>query len=417
MDFSILSEWIATRSAEMVQVQSELTRRPAIGPDNGGEGEWQKAQFLEAYLREHGLGDIEHYDCPDDRVPERSRPNLVVKLPGMKQAPAIWVITHMDVVPPGQRLPDGSWQGWESDPYTLRRAGDMIVGRGVSDNQQSIVAAVFGARALVEHGVTPPHPVRLAFVSDEETGSKRGLGYLLEEHADLFAPEDVLVVPDAGSEDGSMIEVAEKSVLWLEFRVRGKQAHASRPDLGINAFRAASWLVNVLGNGLKDRFDRVDHLYQPPYSSFEPTLHRANVPNINTIPGEDVFGLDCRVLPAYSLDSVLDYVQAQCRRTDGGFGTTTELVIKNRFDAPPATPPDAPVVRLLDAAIREVYGVEPKPMGIGGMTVAALLRQRGLPAAVWMTASGTAHQANEVCSIANMVGDARVFAHVFTSEF
>ena len=128
MDFSILSEWIATRSAEMVQVQSELTRRPAIGPDNGGEGEWQKAQFLEAYLREHGLGDIEHYDCPDDRVPERSRPNLVVKLPGMKQAPAIWVITHMDVVPPGQRLPDGSWQGWESDPYTLRRAGDMIVG-------------------------------------------------------------------------------------------------------------------------------------------------------------------------------------------------------------------------------------------------------------------------------------------------
>ena len=30
----------------------------------------------------------------------------------------------------------------------------------------------------------------------------------------------------------------------------------------------------------------------------------ANVPNINTIPGEDSFFMDCRILPQYSLDEV-----------------------------------------------------------------------------------------------------------------
>lgn len=417
MDFAKVSEWIGNHDQEMVDLQTELTSRPALGPENDGTGEWEKARFLQDYLREHGLGDIEHYDCPDERVPEGTRPNLVVTVPGRTEGPRIWVLTHLDVVPPGQRLPDGSWQGWQSDPFTVRRAGDMIVGRGVCDNQQSVVSSVFAARALLENNGEPAHTVKLAFVADEETGSKHGLGHLLQEHADIFARDDVIIVPDGGNEDGSMIEIAEKSVLWLQFRVQGRQAHGSRPDLAVNAFRAASWLVNALDEGLSERFDRVDHLYEPPSSTFEPTLHMANVPNVNTIPAEDVFCFDCRVLPPYDLDSVLDYVQAQCRRADGGHETTTELTIRNRFDAPPATSPDATVVKLLEPAIREVYEVTPRHRGIGGHTVASLFRRLGLPAAVWMASSDTAHQVNEVCQIAHMVGDARVFAHVYMNEF
>ena len=56
------------------------------------------------------------------------------------------------------------------------------------------------------------------------------------------------------------------------------------------------------------------------------------------------------------------------------------------------------------------------PRGIGGGTVAAFFRQQGLPAAVWMTVSQTAHQPNEFCLLSNLVGDARVLAHVFLEE-
>jgi acetylornithine deacetylase/succinyl-diaminopimelate desuccinylase-like protein len=35
---------------------------------------------------------------------------------------------------------------------------------------------------------------------------------------------------------------------------------------------------------------------------------------------------------------------------------------------------------------------------------------------VWMTVSNMAHQPNEFTLIENLVGDARVFAHVFLTE-
>jgi succinyl-diaminopimelate desuccinylase len=90
-------------------------------------------------------------------------------------------------------------------------------------------------------------------------------------------------------------------------------------------------------------------------------------------------------------------------------------VVQELKSAPP-TDPEAPVVKALVAAIREVYGREARPQGIGGGTVAAFFRQQQLPAAVWMTVSHTAHQPNEFCLVSNMVGDARVLAHVFLAE-
>jgi succinyl-diaminopimelate desuccinylase len=417
VDFQSVSAWLKERESEMVELQVGLTARPALGPDNGGLGEWDKARFLEQYLRDHGLDRIEHYDCPDPRVPQGTRPNLAVTIPGRHDRPIIWVLCHMDIVPPGEKLPDGTWKGWESAPYTVRRSGNLLIGRGVSDNQQPIVSSVFAALAIRENGLKPEHTVKLLFVSDEETSSHYGLRYVLREHRQLFSGDDMIIVPDAGRQDSSMIEVAEKSLLWLELRVHGKQGHGSLPSTAINAFRAASQLVCLLDRELHARFDRRDDLFEPPCSTFEPTLHQGNVPNVNTIPGEDVFCFDCRVLPSYSLDEVIDVVTAQCRKVDGELGTATELARRARQDALPPTPPDAPVVKLLTAAVKQVYGITPRPMGIGGSTVAAPFRQLGLPAAVWLTTLETAHQANEACSIAHMVGDAQVFAHVFMSRF
>jgi succinyl-diaminopimelate desuccinylase len=45
--------------------------------------------------------------------------------------------------------------------------------------------------------------------------------------------------------------------------------------------------------------------------------------------------------------------------------------------------------------------------------VAALFRRAGYEAACWSKVDETAHQPNEYSHIDNMVGDAKVFAHVF----
>ena len=416
MGFAELSAWIDGHVEEMVELQVALAAAPAQGPEHGGEGEWEKSRLLEAYLGQHGFPGPEHFDTPDERVPDGSRPNWAVILPGEGVAPRIWLMTHMDVVPPGDRMPDGSWAGWDSDPFAVRREGDRLIGRGVEDNQQEMVASVFAVRALIECGVRPAYPVGLLFVSAEETGSAYGLNHVLREHPELFDKQDIILVPDGGNEDGSLIEVSEKSVLWLKFRIKGKQSHGSMPHRGCNAFRAGARLVCALDAGLPERFSMQDELYEPPRSTFEPTMHEKNVPNVNTTPGEEVFCFDCRVLPQFDLDEVLRYVRSQLGRVDAELGTESDLEILNRVDAAPRTPADVPAVGVIQRAVAEVYGVEGRPMGIGGGTVAVEFRRAGYPVVVWSRTESTAHQTNESCLISNMVGDAKVYAHIFCQE-
>jgi len=123
---------------------------------------------------------------------------------------------------------------------------------------------------------------------------------MIDSTDNLFHHDDLIIVPDSGNPEGSLIEVAEKSMLWLCFKTKGKQCHGSNPHLGNNAFTAASYLVTKLTK-LRKIFSNTDPLFDPPQSTFEPTKKEANVGNINTIPGEDVFCMDCRVLPEYDL--------------------------------------------------------------------------------------------------------------------
>jgi len=394
---------------DMIRLQAGLTAIPALAPENGGDGEMKKAAFLVEALREMGFPAPEFCNAPDDRVSDGARPNVAVRVPGRRADRTVWVMTHTDVVPPGEmRL-------WEHDPYECRVRDGRVYGRGTEDNQQDLVASVFALKAFLDEGIVPESTAGILLAADEETGSGYGLDYVLENRRDWFRRDDLIVVPDAGNEEGSMIEVAEKSVLWLRVQVSGKQCHASRPALGKNAFRAASHLVVRL-DGLAGIFDARDPLYDPPESTFEPTKKEANVPNVNTIPGEDVFFLDCRILPLYPVDDVLKTIRGMADGIGKTFGVAIDLSPVQKYDAPPATAQDAPVVRALEEAIRDVYGIRAQPRGVGGGTVAAVFRKYGYPAAVWSRYCHMAHQPNEYCLIENMVGNAKVYAHLFLQK-
>ena len=401
--FRLVSERLDTYPGQVIELQRQLVSRVALGPEVGGTGEADKAAFLTEVLKSWGL-EVHNYPAPDDRVPGGSRPNLVAYLPGNRPE-KVWVLSHMDVVPPGDL------SLWESDPFTLRVDGDRLYGRGTEDDHHGIVMSLMAVRAFLDLHLTPERTLALALVADEETGNERGLAYLLREHPGLFSPQDLIIVPDAGSNDGTMIEVAEKSILWLKVTLLGQQGHASRPHKAKNTLRAAAHVIVALDD-LHREFPRHNPLFRPPMSTFEPTKKEANVPNINTIPGKNVFYLDCRVLPDYDLAQVTERVRAIGSEAAGKFGVTLEVEPVQTLASAPPTAPDAPVVKALQQAIRQVYGREAHPQGIGGGTVAAFFRQQGLPAAVWMTANDCAHQPNEFCFLSHLLGDAKVLAHV-----
>ncbi len=393
---------------EMVSVQKQLTGLVALSPENGGEGEVRRAEFLKEYLENLPGVQVEEIRAPDKRVPCGYRPNLVARLPGAKRGRTTWIMSHMDVVPAGER------SLWTGDPFKAWVEDNYLFGRGVEDNQQGLVSSLFALRTLVELAITPPYDVGLVMVADEETGSKYGIDHVLDEQEELFGDDDFFIIPDAGNEDGTMIEVAEKSIIWLKITTKGRQCHASTPERGVNAFRAASHLIVRL-DSISGSFPARNALFDPPFSTFEPTRKDANVLNINTIPGEDVFFLDMRILPEYDPRTVIDEVRKLTNGIEKEFGVKIAIETVQYDPATEPTPVDA-VVKALQTAIVAMRAKEGKPMGIGGGTVAAFFRRRGYHAAVWSTMDEVAHQPNEYCKISNMVEDAKVFAHVFLQD-
>ncbi len=402
-----LRKAIAKKRELAIDLQRALTACPALGPQNGGTGEWEKAEVLVDRLSKLGLGPCDIHPAPDPRVPRGNRPNIMLSLPGESTDGAFWIMTHLDIVPPGER------SLWESDPYTVTVQGDRLIGRGVEDNQQGLVASVVAAACVQELGLRPARPARLLFVADEETGSEFGVQHLVARPG-FFGPRDTALVPDGGSPDGAQIEIAEKSILWLRFRVRGRQCHASTPEKGINAFAAGSHLVVRL-SALAEKYPARDQLFDPPLSTFTPTKKEANVPNINTLPGDDVFHLDCRVLPREDLDVVLSVIRGICDSVEHDFGVKVEVQTVQRASSPP-TPADSPLVAALGRAVKQAYGVEAKTVGVGGGTVGAYLRKVGIHTVVWGKLEESAHQPNEFCLLPNLLGDALVMALMIVGE-
>ncbi|MDR2160199.1 MAG: M20 family metallo-hydrolase [Treponema sp.] len=455
-----LSAFIEKSETLAVELETELCRRPAISPDSGGEGELEKCRFLEGWLKDHGITRLERYDAPDPRARGGVRPNLIAtiprqgdddaaaaarrpdggmfggaaetsggaaapgdgaEIPGGAEGPArLWIMSHLDVVPPGEA------SLWKSDPWTVTAAeggtgpdgmplGRRLIGRGVEDNQQGLVSSVLAALAFRACGIAPARTVKLLFAADEENGSAFGVEWLLTRHGYLFRKNDMVLIPDGGDRRGASIEIAEKSLVWARFVTRGLQAHGSRPDRGANAHLAGAALAVRLHEDLSAGFPDRDPLFDPACSTFEPTKKEANVPNVNTIPGEDVFYMDMRILPRYPVKAVLAAVDTITAGAAAKYGVTVTYTLLQRVESRP-TAPDAPLITRLSRAVERVYGVTPRPVGIGGGTVGACLRNRGIDAAVWCRIDDTAHQPGEYALIANILGDARVMALLMTEE-
>jgi len=392
---------------EMTQTLMELIRIPAISPENGGEGELKKAEKLTQILKTVGFDKIERYDAEDKRVPSGKRPNIVAYYYGENTSEKLWIISHLDIVPAGE---ESLWT--ITKPFQPIVKNGRVYGRGSEDNMQPMVSSIFAVKALKNLGVKPKRNIALAFVADEEQGSTYGIQHLIKQG--LFKKADLIVVPDSGNENGSFIEIAEKGAIWFRIRTTGKQAHASRPHTGLNAHRIGMEYAVALDKLLHEKYPKKDEYFDPPESTIEPTKKDKNVDAVNILPGEDITYFDCRILPSYDLDKVLNDIQTLATEFEKKTGARIKIEIVSKSVAPKPTDANAKIVLMLKEAIKETRGIEPKAGGIGGGTCAAFFRAIGAPAVVWCTIDEMAHQPDEYAKIDNMVNDAKVFALLAT---
>ena len=169
---------------------------------------------------------------------------------GPEVSDLIGIICHLDVVPSGD--------GWTTSPFELELKDGILYGRGIVDDKGPALAAYIAMKRLMDSGFKPTKRIRLILGTDEErtcscveTYAEKGEipSFSITPDAEfpvIYAEKGIMniklsndapsaISASAGSA-ANMVPASAKCVInGKEYSVKGKTAHASKPDLGINA--------------------------------------------------------------------------------------------------------------------------------------------------------------------------------------
>jgi acetylornithine deacetylase/succinyl-diaminopimelate desuccinylase family protein len=331
-----------------------------------------------------------------DRFEGRHIPCRVTQLDGKpinvvaevgQGARTIVLNSHHDTVPPGDPAL------WQTDPLTPVEKDGRIFGRGAEDAKGCLAAMIVAFEALAERRAALPVRVVLMAVGAEERG---GLGTRAEVANGLRA--DAAIVGES-----TLLEpkLAHKGVLRLEVEVKGRAAHASDPEAGVNAVVAMAPIVAALDR-LADRVRQRMHAGVGRASLVISTISGGVA--LNVIPASCVISIDRRVLPTETEADVRNEILGTVNAAlPAGMGAAVE-VRTVRFVPPSATAPDAGIVRAAERASARVLG---RPVRAAGFTATCdmtyLVNGAGIPTVILGPDSiEAAHQVNECISIDQM---------------
>lgn len=389
-----IDDAVAAEAGWMEDLLLELVAAPTtLGDEDAGQAVMRRA-FA-------GCG-LEPVDVPLDAEAIRADPyhspfswsvegkrNVVADWPGAGGGRSLILNGHVDVVPPA------SEPLWSSPPFTPRRDGDWLYGRGAGDMKAGLVAMTGAVRALRRAGVELRGDLQLQSVVEEECTGNGTLQCLL-----AGAHADACVITEPHHDH---LTVAQVGVLWFHVDIRGAPAHAARASLGHNAFDAAQAVLSELRRLEAELNERPP----PPYDEIE---HPINLnPGIvtagdwvSTVPAECT--LSCRLAmypgqdPAELKRRVEQAAAPYAVRYDG-FACEGSVVAE-----------DEDVVVGLAAAYADVHGERPALWATTATTDARHFVRRGIPAICYGPRAEQIHGIDERVSLRSMVDVARVLA-------
>ena len=372
-----------------------LVRTPSVNPslDPGGHGEAEVAALAAGWLESWG------FRTARDEV-EPGRVNVLGRL-GAGGGPTLLLNGHLDTV---------GVEGMTVSPFEGRLVAGRLEGRGACDMKAGIGAILAAAAALAREGLEGG-TLLVALTADEEHASV-GMQRLVEEgiggegvRADaavVCEPTELAVTP------------AHKGFLWLEADFRGRAAHGSRPDRGVDAIRhAALYLAELealhaaLGEGTA-------HGLLGHGSFHAGTIRGGTAPSV--YPDACRVTLERRTLPGETPEQAAAPFEAALDRLRARHPEVQATLERGLFRPGSDVPRESPLVRgLLDALGDE--GVDPRVEGMTAWVDAAFLNGAGIPAVCLGPGSiAQAHAADEWVDVEQIRTCARVlerFARAF----
>ncbi len=246
---------------------------------------------IEAYLTDLGVDYVKVPNATSDKA-------ALFATIGPKVDGGVVLSGHTDVVPV-------EGQVWTSDPFSLRRSGDRLYGRGSCDMKGFDAICLAMIPEFQRADLSRPIHILLSY--DEEVTCRGPLDTIARFGRDLPRPGAVLV----GEPTLMQVADAHKSVATYFTTVHRHEAHSSKPHLGANAIEWASALVAELyafGAKLEAAGDPSGR-FDPPFSTVQVgTIHGGTARNI--LARRCTFQWEFRGLPGVPQSLALDHLRA-----------------------------------------------------------------------------------------------------------
>jgi acetylornithine deacetylase len=362
----------------LIQIDS---RNPTLVPDSAGERECARA--LASVLDDWGFA-VELSETPP------GRPNVVARL-GPADTPALMLNGHLDVV---------GVDGMTHEPFAAEVRGNRIYGRGSADMKGGLAAIC--AAALEGVGSGAKRQILVTAVVDEEYESL-GMRALLAsgvsaDAAIITEPTRLAICP------------AHRGFAWFDVSLRGRAAHGSRYDIGVDAITHAGLLLAELEQLERTRDSGARHPLLGRGSLHASKIHGGV--GMSTYPEACDLAIERRTLPGESTEKAMAEIVDACARVKARHANFDAKVTLTTAQLPSEVPPDAPIVRRLRRAL-ERENVPVRIEGFSAWTDAALLNEAGIPAICFGPGDiSMAHAAEEFVPVEEVGLATRVLARV-----
>ena len=205
---------------------------------------------------------------------------------------AILFACHLDVVGAGE-------EKWKTPPFGGVERGGRIYGRGSADMKGGIAAAVTAIRQIVESSVKLQGNIIFLAAAGEETDSCGAKRFMRNRG---WIPKLAgVVIPEPTDFE---VVTAHRGMLWLEVTTKGKAAHSSMPQLGINAIGLMQ-LVLIELKRYKIPFKPHKRLGECSMSINTIIGGKA----LNVVPDRCSIGIDIRTLPLQNHRDIISDIE------------------------------------------------------------------------------------------------------------
>ena len=224
---------------KMVEFTCEMINIPTISGET--EGYRSISTLISKEMKEVGLS-------VDLCEGEPGFINVIGRKRGETNKKRLLLNGHVDVVP--TRLED-----WATDPFKAKVEDGRIWGRGACDMKGGLAAMIFAAERAIATMEHFEGELILTATVDEEIGGLRGLKYLMDQN--LRADMAIVCEPTS-----LQVSNVSKGLFWVKLRAKGKEAHSSMPENGINAISKMAKIITGLAN-FSDPFSPHEILGKP----------------------------------------------------------------------------------------------------------------------------------------------------------